>query len=469
MKIAMDIAEIFGDDVKHLHGNLYRVRRSRIRMAPAGLSVENGSLKYGNPRWFINKNGDPEARGIESAKMEELKSSIQNSGLDNPIRLRPIKSKGDFLEIVNGERRFRCIEDLCEGGLVCHDAVVGDKAPADEVYEWVDCRIEEMDDREALAVALKTNETSEVIGDLASIEVVKVLRDAGYDDQDILKATGKSVSWLRETDRIIGLDDVCLDHFQKEQITRKAALQLALIENAEERIALLEQIVDIARGRHETKIRGLDKRIEDAETSEIINSAAAEVAKKMGDDEQAEKLAEAGSRARKKVEKAKGEREKVSSKPPKADARDIKKVRPASKKKEENRDAPGEASFVANYMEMIEQVIQAEGFDENGDSLGIDVGVLTAVLGVLTAISQGEEDTMAVLVNNCPLVVEEVEEDEDEVDSEEDEISDEDEDEISDEDEDGFSEEDEGDDETPPELESEFREASFYDDEGDDD
>lgn len=471
MKIAMDISEMFGEDVRHLHGNLFRVRRERIRMARAGVSVENGSLVYGNPRWFINKDGDPEARGIESSKMEELKTSIQNSGLDNPIRLRPVDSDGLFLEIVNGERRFRCIEALCEGGLICHDSTVGDKAPAEEVYEWVDCRIEEMDDCEALSVALKTNETSEVIGDLASIEVVKALRAADYDDAEILKATGKSVSWLRETDRIIGLDAVCLDHFQKEQITRKAALQLALIENAEERIGLLEQIVNIARDRHHAKIRSLDKRIEDAETNELISSAAAEVAKKIGDEEQAKKLAEAETRARKKSEKARGEREKASSKPPKADARDIKRVRPSRPKKIADEGSEAAESPIAAYMQMIEQIIAAEGFDEDGDSLGINLEMLTAVLGVLTAISQGDEDSMSVLAANCPLVVEEEEaveyeddasdEDDGEEDSEDEEVSDEAEDEL-------YESSDDDEDETPAELESEFREASFYDEDDDD-
>lgn len=470
MKIANDVVEMFGEDVVHLHGNLYRVRRSRIRMARAGLSVEGGRLVYGNPRWFINKNGEPEARGIESAKMEELKESIQKSGLDNPIRLRPVVSDENFLEIVNGERRFRCIETLCEEGSSCHDSSLGKKRSADDVYEWIDCRIEEMDDREALGVALKTNETSEVIGDLASIEVVKVLRSADYDDQEILKATGKSVSWLRETDRIIGLDDVCLDHFQNDHITRKAALQLALIENAEERISLLEQIVSIARGRRDSKVRQLDKQIEDAETKEIINNAAAKVAHKLGDEDEAKKLAEAGEQARSKGEKARGERDKVTSKPPKADARDIKKVRApkASKKNDEAVDAegPDHATVISSYMAMIEAIIASEGFDEDGDSLGVDIGVLSAVMGVLSAIHQGDEDSMAVLQTHCSLVIEDGEEVVDEEDSfeEEEDASDEDESDISDEDGEGLQD----DDELPPELESEFEQASYYDDEDDD-
>lgn len=482
MKIALDVAEMFGDDIKHLHGNLYRVRRSRIRMARAGLSVDNGRLVYGNPRWFVNKNGEREARGIESSKMDELKHSIQHSGLDNPIRLRPVESDENFLEIVNGERRFRCISMLCDEGSICHDAAVGDKATAEDVYEWVDCRIDRMDDCEALGVALKTNETSEVIGDLANIEVVKALRDAGYDDSEILKATGKSVSWLRETDRIIGLDEVCLDHFQRDQITRKAALQLALIENAEERISLLESIVSIARNRRESKIRQLDRQIDDAETKELINNAAAEVANKIGDEEQAERLAAAGRKAKKKMESAKGERERVSSKPAKADARDIKKVNSSKKSREEVDDSESEEHLMSQYMEVIEQVIASQGFDEDGNSYGLDIGLLSVVGGVLGAIIMGLDNPMEVFAEHCPLVIEdeETEESEDDEDSDHDDESESDEyddeesedyeeeesDLLNSDDED--EEEEEEEDETPPELENEFRQASFYDDEEDD-
>jgi hypothetical protein len=474
MKIALNVAEMFGEDVRHLHGNLFRVRRSRIRMARAGVAVEEGRLVYGNPRWFLNKSGSPEARGLEAAKMEELKSSIRVSGLDNPIRLRPIEGKKPYLEVVNGERRFRCIDSLCESDDDCYDAAVGDNAPASEVYEWVDCRIEVLDDRDALGVALKTNETSEVIGELASIQVVKTLREAGFDDQDILVATGKSVSWLRETDRIIGLDDVCLRHFENDQITRKAALQLALIEDAEERIGVLEQVVNIAQRRHASKMQKLDRDVEAAETEEYVADSAAKVAEEFGDEEQAEELQQRSSKAGKRAGKAREERAKASSKGAKADARDVKKVA-APKKKSSEPDAGG--GLESAYVEMIESIIDHEGFDADGNAYGIDLNILAAVLGVVRAIADGDEGILDVLKSHCPLVDEEgqvdYEEDssdeftEDSSDDDDDgEDDDEDEEQDSLDDQDSWDEEEE--EETPAELEKEFMNSSVYDDEDDD-
>ena len=452
MKIALDVVDMFGEDVRHLHGNLFRVRRSRIRLARAGLDVKDGRLVYGNPRWFMNKQGSPEARGLESSKMEELKSSIQKSGLDNPIRLRPVDGGESFLEVVNGERRFRCIESLCKSGEDCYDSAVGDKAAAAEVYEWVDCRIEEMDDRDALGVALKTNETSEVIGDLASIQVVKTLRKAGYDDQDILVATGKSLSWLRETDRIIGLDDVCLGHFESDQITRKAALQLAHIEDVEERISILERVVDVARKRHESKMTDLERKLEEAESSELVAASAAKVASDIGDEDQAEELHQESRKAGDKARKIREERDKANSRGAKADVRDLKQA--GSSKSTPKKSSAG---VVPEYIEAIESIIAGEGFDEEGDSYGLDLSLLTAVCGVLKAAMDGEKDVMSVLSCHCALLLEEGASD-DSSDDEEDDHDAEDsseEEEYESEDEDS-EEEDFYEEETPPELEREF-------------
>ena len=462
---SFDIVEFFGDDVLHLHGNLYRVRRTRIRLAKSGVSVENGRLRYGNPRWFTNKSGDLEARGIESSKMEELKASIKNSGLDNPIRVRPVGSEAPYLEIVNGERRFRCISDLCESDYKCHSPESGAELPASEVYEWVDCRIESMDDKTALGIALKTNETSEVIGDLASLQVVRTLREAGYDDQEILLSTGKSLSWLRETDKIIGLDSTCLSHFENDQITRKAAIQLALIGNAEERLSLLEQIVDIARDRKTSRIKTLDKKLKKADQDMEVNNAVSELAAEDGETEEAEKHAIKSEDAKKRAKKTREELNNVADKPPKADARDIKKAR-ALKGKDSGGSSPETSSSKASisaYIDLIDQVIASDGFDEDGDSLGLNLEALSSVLGVLSAIAEGEEDAMSVLAANCPLETTEADsltDDDESSGSADDDDDDEgvEKDEIYEE----FSDED-----APPDEELEFRGVAFNEDEYD--
>lgn len=448
---SVDIPGMFGDDIVHLHGNLYRVRRARIQLAKSGLSVEAGKLIYGNPRWFTNDDGELEARGTDSSKMEELRASIQSSGLDNPLRLRPVEGEECYLEVVNGERRFRCLANLCESDDLCHDSASGDKAPASAVYEWIDCRIEVMDDKAALAVALKTNETSEVIGDLASLHVVKMLRESGHDDQDILRATGKSLSWLRETDKIMALDEVCLGHFRSDQITRKAAIQLALIKNTEERLNLLERIVEVAQGRKAARIKDLDRTVENAEAESDIADTASHLASLAGDEEESKDLAVKSGKAKEKAHNARKEREKVASKPAKADVRDIGKAKGPK--------PLAHGTIKSEYVELIGQIIENEGFDDEGESLNLDLGLLSAVLGVLEAIMEGEDDAMSVLSCHCALEdIEDVQESEEDEDSEDEEGEDT--------NEDGYGESiaDEDADEATAEDESEFRTVGYMDD-----
>lgn len=400
------ILEIFGDDVQHLHGNLFRAKRSRIKLAKAGLSVKDGKLVYGNPRWFVNKDGDAEAKGIEKSKMEELRNSIQDEGLENPIRLRVNEGKKSFLEVINGERRFRCLEELCERDVPCFHPESGEQVSAGELYDWVDCRIEFMDDEMALRCALRPNETSEVIGDIASINVVKTLRNSGFDDHEILKATGKSISWLRETDKIIGLDEVCLEHFQDDKINRKVALHLAAVEDAEERIALLEKINESAMARHIEKLKQADMKISKAKMEVECQDAAAQMAEEDGDDESAKEHVEKAEKAKKKMEAGTKEKKKIASKGATATSKDIENVG----KSEGNSAKPlSHNKIQSKYINLIQQIIDAEGLDEDGDSLGINLEILTAVSGVLSEIMSGNRDAMSVFIEHCPLIMDDEE------------------------------------------------------------
>lgn len=423
------ICEIFGSDVEHLHGNLFRAKKSKVKLAKAGLGVKDGKLVYGNPRWFVNGDGNQEAKGIEKGKMEELRNSIQDEGLENPIRLR-VKTEGkkNFLEVVNGERRFRCIEELCEKKLPCFHPETGEQVAADELYEWIDCRIEFMDDETALRCALRPNETSEIIGDLANINVVKTLKLSGFDDQEILKATGKSISWLRETEKIMGLDKVCLAHFEDEKINRTVALHLASIEDTEQRIATLQKVSEAAAVRHSEKIAEIDRKISKANMDQECHDTAAHIARKAGDEESAAAHSDIAERAKKKAESGENEKEKLAKKGATASSKDLEKAsksnKPLSHKK-----------IKSIYMDLIQQIIDAEGIDENGDSLGINLEMLAVLSAVLSEIMNGNKNAMEVLMESCPLVMDEeamseiADESYEDSEEEEDEEEDEDEDE----------------------------------------
>jgi hypothetical protein len=487
----IEILSIFGDDIEHLHGNLFRIKRDKIKLSKSGICVEDGKLIYGNPRWFVNSKGEKQAKGIEKEKMDELKNSIQEDGLENPIRLR-ISEDRNFVEIINGERRFRCINDLCEKNIPCFNPETKSRQPADEIYDWIDCRVEFMDDKAALAIALKPNETSETIGDLANINLIKILRESGFDDQEIIKTTGKSVSWLRETDRIISLDETCLEHFKNEKINRTVAIQLALIENAEERIDLLEKIKQVAEKRHVEKINKTSEKINKATQNKEIQEASAKFAKIKGDEVSEEEFNKKAELEKQKIEKAEKEFENLSSKSATATSKDIEKIKinkPLSHKK-----------IKSIYVDLINKIIENEGFDEEDNSYGLDLKTLESVVGVLSEILSGNKNSIDVLSSHCSLDIpeEEYEEEEDsEYESEEEaEYEEEEDSEYESEEEAEYEEEEdseheseeeaeyeeeedseheseeeaeyeedwEDDDETPPELEREFRDMAMIDD-----
>ena len=399
MTVKNDSARIqkeFGDDVEHIHGNLFRVRRSSIRLAKKGVSSSEGRLVYGNPRWFVNSSGEQEAKGVDRSKMEELKGSIRERGMDHPIRLRATKDGSDSpcLEMINGERRYLALCELCDDEAECFDQTSKDMRPASEVHEWVECRVEYMDDKTALRCALKLNETSEVIGETASINVVRVLRESGYDDQEIMMATGKSLSWLRETDRIIGLDETCLENLHSDRINRTVALRLALIKNVEERVSTLEKIKEAAEIRHSEKMRKSKSDIEKAVEDAHLEEAHADMAEEDGDEEAAKRHKAKSEASKKKADKMDAEVRSQEGKKAKATAKDMQKATASSQ--------PVSSSKIKSlYLKPLRKIIEEGGARDGGDDL--DTVCLMFLEAMLNAIMDGRTDFLAVLDEHCPL------------------------------------------------------------------
>ena len=443
------IVSIFGEEVSHLHGNLFRIKLKKIKIANQGLSIEDGNLIYGNPRWYKDSKGENQAKGIEKEKMIELRNSIQEDGLENPIRLRITKNEKN-VEIINGERRFRCIVDLVEKNLPCWDPKTKKNIPAKDLFDWVECRIEFMDDKTALRVALRPNETSEIIGDLANINLIKILRKSNFDDQEILKTTGKSISWLRETEKIISLDNICLENFKKEKINRTVALRLALIENVEERVKLLDRIKEVAENKHKEKIKQTTEKIKKIEQNQKIAEISENFAKTKGDKNAEEKHAKVAKIHSEKANKVKKDLENLSSQEPIATSKDIEAFenKPLSHKK-----------IKLIYVDLINEIIENEGLCEDGDSYGLDLTLLNALSCVLQEILNGNKDALEVLAEHCAIDYEEEEEELAEL-AEDEEVIDDEYDEYDDE----YDEENDEDwEEAPPELEAEFRDMAMMD------
>lgn len=327
---AEDLSELFGsENVVRLHGNLYRVKRALINFAEGGVQAEKDDkgkltrIRFGNPRWVKNNKGKPVARGLDKAKMEDLKGSIQDQGLENPLRLRLIENGNDLiLQLVNGERRFRSLSALVEEKAECRDPATKSLMPADELYEWVDCRINRMTDEEALEHSMRPNETGESIGDVAALEVVKVLRSVGKGDDEILKFTGKSITWLREADSLLTLDDKTLGALQTDQINRNLALKLTEISDTNKRLERLGQCSQKAIERIAAQEAALAEAAERDESEAEIEAASAALAEAEGDTEAAKTHRRKASGARVRAGKKAAAKQELSSGPKTATSKD---------------------------------------------------------------------------------------------------------------------------------------------------
>lgn len=321
---AEDLSTVIGlDDCVRLYGNLYRVRRSRIEYADPGITVEDGQIKFGNPRWVRNGKGKSVARGLEPTRMAELRESIQNEGLENPLRLRLVENEdGCVLQLVNGERRFRSIDLLVAEQAVCVDPATNIKLPADDLYEWVDCRINRMSEKDALRLAFRPNETGESIGEYAAIEIVRALRQTGSTDQEILNITGMSITWLRDTDRLLSLDNKTVAAFQTDGINRRLALKLAAINDVDERLQRLEQCCTSAVERLAERAAALKEAVAKDEQAAEISEAVAALAERDGDEEEAKEMRQRGKKSQQRANKRKERIQELENAPATATSKD---------------------------------------------------------------------------------------------------------------------------------------------------
>jgi hypothetical protein len=361
------------------------VRRKTIKLAEQGLEVKDGSIQFGNPRWVRDQNGKLMARGLDSNAMEELRLSIQRDGLDTPLRLRITDENN--LECVNGERRLRSLQRLATDGEDCYDPHLDEWTPAGELYEWVYCRITRLNDQDAVKLAM-TQETGATIGDYASINVVRILREIGMSDDEIMKITAKSVTWLRETDQLLSLDGECLEALLTDQINRKIAIRLSKISELDVRLDRLSKIQQHALERICEQQEVLNRQIEEAEAAVEIGSGEIHLAKLDGDDE--ESIEEATERVAEAEERL--NRHKVQSEKLEDGATGTTKDWDATRNDDEPK--PLTASKVEKFwLTPVLRIINNEGKGEDGEDLGIDLHDAKLFQRICEALLQGKHES----------------------------------------------------------------------------
>lgn len=439
------------DGIQHLNGNLYRVRNTLINFTEQG--EPNNGLTFSNPRLI---NGNPKPKGFSKEEMNELREAIRTEGLANPLLLRwsEVDNKRK-LQVVGGERRKRCIDKLITSDADCFDPATESWMKASKVYEYIDVRINEMDDQTAFKNAFSENDTSVGIGDGATIGLIAEFRKAGWTDDEILKTTGKSISWLRDTDILLSLDEKTFAALTSEEINRSSALELAKIEDVQTRTEHLHLAEQFAVSRIKALKEKLTHEVESAETkAELAKAAAVEAVIRNNDEDAAEKEKAKQEKALARAAKKKQEIENLDENMPVITGKDLHKAKNKIASKDEtisdeeleDGKALTNAKIAKYWYEPLAKIIKDwEGLEGEAEGANLEIDLCDAklVLLLIDARLQGIKDITSLLQAH-KLTKEEDVDDEEMITAES--LGDEDEDEDEDFDEEADLEEDEDDD-----------------------
>lgn len=375
--------------------DLYSANFSLLQL-PDPEEVTADVYKWANPR---REGAEPDkGAGLGKTDMEELLTDIKEEGLMSPLICRWVVKDGNLIiQVLDGERRWRCLDKLLSTSekVWCR----GQKKwrPATEVYKTVPCRIVTGNDKEALKIAFMVSDRSISWGEAAVAKLIRRLRNCGCDDEEILDTTKKSAQWLREQDRICALDDLTFSYLTDGKINRAFALRLTEIADLDRRHAHLRAAYDDAVECYKEEVQKADEDLEKAVEKEEYAEAELDEAKAKGQDtaEAETKLEEAQERTTQKRQA------RVSVPRPKAKTPNHRRAtqRMAEEGDESVAEEAGQTlspGKIQKQLEAVQAAIADGGKDSEGRTI-LDVGKLKACEVCYKAIIHGDEDVIRLL------------------------------------------------------------------------
>lgn len=171
---------------------------------------------------LIVSNKDQPRKEFEKESLEELRDSIKKYGIIQPIVVRKIKDK---YEIIAGERRWRAAKEAS--------------------LKKVPCVIKEVDDKEAIKLALIENIQRQDLNPIEEANAFKTLMDNfRLTQEEVADAVGKSRSYIANSIRLLNLDKEILDYVSQGKITAGHGKALLGVKNKKDRMNIVKSIVD---------------------------------------------------------------------------------------------------------------------------------------------------------------------------------------------------------------------------------
>jgi ParB family chromosome partitioning protein len=191
--------------------------------APAAERAGGPSLEGAReiPIELIHRNADQPRQHFAEAEIEELAESIRQSGVLQPILVRPSPSRPGEFEIVAGERRWRAAQRAGKATLPALVRQMGD----DRAYEIAIIENVQREDLNAMEEA-------------RAYETLMTRMD--YTQEQASKAVGKSRSHLANTLRLLQLPAMVQDHVLHGRLSAGHARAILACDDQE---AVAEQVV----------------------------------------------------------------------------------------------------------------------------------------------------------------------------------------------------------------------------------
>ena len=160
----------------------------------------------------IHPNPYQPRRDVDPVALEELKSSIQQAGLLQPVVVRPLPNGGGF-ELIAGERRLRACQALG--------------------WERIPAVKREVDDRTVLTLALIENLQRD---DLSPVDKARgyerLIQEFNLTQQDVAAAVGRDRSTVANALRLLRLPDAVLTMLHEGHLTVGHARALLALEDS---------------------------------------------------------------------------------------------------------------------------------------------------------------------------------------------------------------------------------------------
>lgn len=171
---------------------------------------------------YIKPNKNQPRKEFDRDSLKELTHSIKNYGVIQPIIVRKVDN---YYEIVAGERRW--------------------KASKDAGLKDIPCIVKEIEDLEAIKIALIENLQRE---DLNPIEEARAFRELMENykltQEEVSKVVGKSRSYIANSLRLLNLDDDTIKRVEEGQLTSGHGRALLSIKDKDERKKTADKILN---------------------------------------------------------------------------------------------------------------------------------------------------------------------------------------------------------------------------------